>query len=165
MFDADSQNFASAPSVPRGFKRKNFGPPSAGTAGGPWEEGVPANPPPPRPLQIPPPHPLPPFYYIPGDGVPLVASEPSISCTEWPLVCQLPGDPGLHQQICMALPTTPFPLWFNPHPPPPRPSSDDTMRIAKTGKKSLSFPRHLQPPGPGYQPMTVSRSPSAASGG
>ena len=47
MFEADSQNFASAPSVPRGFTLKYFGLPSAGTIGGPWEEGCPSHPPPP----------------------------------------------------------------------------------------------------------------------
>ena len=49
---------------------KNFGPPSAGTIGGPWEEGGPSQPPPlpiPRPCANPPPPsppsdpPLPPF--------------------------------------------------------------------------------------------------------
>ena len=45
MFEADSQNFASAP---RGFKRKIFWPPSAGTIGKPKEEPTP---PPPPPLQ------------------------------------------------------------------------------------------------------------------
>ena len=43
IFEADSQNFASAPSAPRGFALKT----SAGAIGGPWEErGVPAKPPP-----------------------------------------------------------------------------------------------------------------------
>ena len=58
MFGADSQNFASAPSVPRGFKLKTFGPPSAGTIGGPWEEGGPSQIsllPPPLPPSPPPP--------------------------------------------------------------------------------------------------------------
>ena len=39
IFEADRQNLASAPSVPRGFTLQNFGPPSAVTMGGPWEEG------------------------------------------------------------------------------------------------------------------------------
>ena len=60
MFEADSQSFASAPSVPRGLTLKFWGPPSAGTIEGPWEEGgsqpthsavlrvtPPSNPPPP----------------------------------------------------------------------------------------------------------------------
>ena len=56
MFEADSQNFALAPSVPRGFTLKYFGLPSAGTIGGPWEEGGSQPKPPPRPpLRI---HPL-----------------------------------------------------------------------------------------------------------
>ena len=48
MFEADSQNFASAPSVPRGLKQKTFfGQPPAGTIGGPLEEGGgPSQPPP-----------------------------------------------------------------------------------------------------------------------
>ena len=75
MFEADSQNSASAPSVPRGFTLQKF---SArlrrGTIGGPWGEGgVPAKPPspfrpPPPPLPIhpsggggPPDHPRPPL--------------------------------------------------------------------------------------------------------
>ena len=62
MFEADSQDFASAPSVPRGFTLQNSRPAfdgdHRGTLGG---GGVPANPPP--PLQTPPP---PPFEYIPG---------------------------------------------------------------------------------------------------
>ena len=50
MFEANSQKFASAP---RGFKlEKNFGPPSAGTAGGPWEEGGPSQPPPPLQMHL-----------------------------------------------------------------------------------------------------------------
>ena len=50
MFEADSQNSASAPSVPRGFTLQMFGPPLAGTIGGPWEEGGPSQTPLP-PLQ------------------------------------------------------------------------------------------------------------------
>ena len=48
MFEADSQHFASAPSVPRGFKLQEFWPAFTGTIGGPSEEGggVPAKPPP-----------------------------------------------------------------------------------------------------------------------
>ena len=50
MFEADSQNFASVPSVPRGFTLQNiwpaFGEDHRGTLGG---GGVPANPPPFRP--------------------------------------------------------------------------------------------------------------------
>ena len=56
MLEADSQNFASAPSAPRGFTLKNFRPAFGhGTIGGPWEEGGPQPPPP----QNPPPPPLP----------------------------------------------------------------------------------------------------------
>ena len=55
MFEADSQNFASAPSVPRGFASNFLGWPSAGTIGGPWEEGGPSQTP--LPLQTPPPPP------------------------------------------------------------------------------------------------------------
>ena len=59
MLEADS--FASDLSF------KIFGPPSAETIGGPWEEGGPSQPPP--PFQTPPPtHPLPPFEYIPRGG-------------------------------------------------------------------------------------------------
>ena len=60
MCVADSQNFALAPSVPRGFKLQNFRPPFGGdhrgTEGG---GGVPANPPPPH-FRPPPPLPPPP---------------------------------------------------------------------------------------------------------
>ena len=49
MFEADIQNFASAPLVPRGFRLTDFRPSSAGTIGGPWEEGGPSQPPPPPP--------------------------------------------------------------------------------------------------------------------
>ena len=61
MFEADSQNSASSPSVPRGFELQNFfGPPSAGTIGGPWEGGGgPSQPPlPPNTTSDPPPPPL-----------------------------------------------------------------------------------------------------------
>ena len=54
MCEADSQYFASAPSVPSGFKLQNFRP---GTIGGPREEGD--SQPNPPPLQ----NPLPPFQY------------------------------------------------------------------------------------------------------
>ena len=47
MFEADSQNFALAPSVPRGLKLESCGPPSVGTIGGPKEEGCPSQHPPP----------------------------------------------------------------------------------------------------------------------
>ena len=54
MFEADSQNFASVPSVPRGFTlqilRRAFGGDHRGTLGG---GGVPANPPPPQPNPMP----------------------------------------------------------------------------------------------------------------
>ena len=40
MLEADSHHFATAPSVPRCLKM--FGLPSAGTIGGPWEEGGPS---------------------------------------------------------------------------------------------------------------------------
>ena len=47
MFEADRQNFASVPSVPRGFRFKKFWP---------WEEGVPSQTPlPPLPFPTPPP--------------------------------------------------------------------------------------------------------------
>ena len=59
MFGADRQNFASAPSVPRGFTLQTFGPPSAGALGGPWEEGGPSQNPLPSPSD-------PPFQYTPG---------------------------------------------------------------------------------------------------
>ena len=64
MFEADSQNFAS---VPRQFQlKKNFGPPSAGPIGGTLGGGwVPANAPPPPPLQTPSP---PPSNPSPGPG-------------------------------------------------------------------------------------------------
>ena len=55
MFEADSQNLTSAPSMPRGFKLQNFCPPLVGTIGGPWEEGGPSQTPPPS---DPPPLPL-----------------------------------------------------------------------------------------------------------
>ena len=52
MFEADSQHFASAPSVPRGFKLQNFGPAFGGDHRGTLGRGgVPAKP----PLQPPPP--------------------------------------------------------------------------------------------------------------
>ena len=47
MFEADSQNFASAPLAPRGCKFEFLGPPSAGPIGGPKEEGCPGQPAPP----------------------------------------------------------------------------------------------------------------------
>ena len=47
MFEADSQNFASVPSVPRGFKLEKF---LGWITGGPWEEGGPSQPPPPPPI-------------------------------------------------------------------------------------------------------------------
>ena len=48
MFEADSQNFASAPSVPRGFRLQNFWPAFGGDhRGTPGGGGSPANPPPP----------------------------------------------------------------------------------------------------------------------
>ena len=48
MFETDSQNSASAPLAPRGFKLKLiFGPPSTGTIGGPKQEGGPRSTPPP----------------------------------------------------------------------------------------------------------------------
>ena len=65
MFEPDSQNFASAPSVPRGFTLQKFSTRlRRGTIGGPWEEGgIPASPPPPPPSDPPPPrlviHPYP----------------------------------------------------------------------------------------------------------
>ena len=68
MFGADSQNFASAPSVSRGLSFKIFGPPSAGTIGGPKEEGDPSQTPPPPP-QTPPSDPpfRPPLQTSPSD--------------------------------------------------------------------------------------------------
>ena len=63
MFEAGSQNFASAPSVPRGFKLKNFRPSFGGdprgTLGGGWSQ---SNVPP--PLQTPP---SPPFLIHPWE--------------------------------------------------------------------------------------------------
>ena len=51
MFVADSQNFAAAPSVPRGFKLQIFfGPPLAGTIGEPKGGGTSQPTPPPPPL-------------------------------------------------------------------------------------------------------------------
>ena len=50
MFEADSQNLASAPLAPTAFKLNNFSPRSAETIGGPEEEGGPSQPPPPPPL-------------------------------------------------------------------------------------------------------------------
>ena len=55
IFEAGSQNFASPPSAPRGFKLEIFGPPSAGTIGGPKEEGGPSQNPQAPLLQTPPP--------------------------------------------------------------------------------------------------------------
>ena len=70
MFEADSQNFASAPSVPRGFKLQN-----AGSMGGPWEEGGPSQPPAPfrpspSPLLLHPCPPTPPLHAPKGPQVP-----------------------------------------------------------------------------------------------
>ena len=63
MFEADSQNFASAPSD---SSLKIFGPPSVGTIGGPKEEGCPSQPPPPPSSDSPPPPPLPIHPCIPS---------------------------------------------------------------------------------------------------
>ena len=62
MFEADSPNFALAPSVPRGFTlQKCLARLRRGTIGRPSEDGVPANPPPPSSLHPSPhPHPVPP---------------------------------------------------------------------------------------------------------
>ena len=59
MFEADSQNFASAHSVPRGFKLQNFRPAFSGDH---RRRGGPAEPPPPPPFRPPPP--LPPLLLI-----------------------------------------------------------------------------------------------------
>ena len=60
MFEADSQNFASAPSVPRGFTLQNVWPPFGGDHRGTLERG--GSQPTPPPLQTPPPiPPLPPL--------------------------------------------------------------------------------------------------------
>ena len=66
MFEADSQHFASAPSVPRALRIKIFGPPLAGTIGGPWEEGGPSHPPPPPPSNT----------SLAGGGVPYLGQGP-----------------------------------------------------------------------------------------
>ena len=62
MFEADSQKFASAPSVPRGFKLKNFGPAFGGDQwGGPRRRGsqpTPPSPSPPSDTSLAPRHPL-----------------------------------------------------------------------------------------------------------
>ena len=56
MFEADSQNFAAVPSVPRGFALEKFWPAFGGDH---KRRGVPATPPPPLPLsRSPPPPPL-----------------------------------------------------------------------------------------------------------
>ena len=76
MFEADSQNFASAPSVPRGFELTNFWPAFGGehrgTLGG---GGVPVNPPPPSDPPppygyIPAPHPHPSTFFRKSSGLP-----------------------------------------------------------------------------------------------
>ena len=67
MFEADSQKFASAPT---GSRVKVFGPPSAGTIGGPWEEV------PPPPFQTPAAPPLP-----PPSNTPLGTARPHSTAT------------------------------------------------------------------------------------
>ena len=57
MLEAESQNFASAPSAPTGFKPKNFRPAFGGDGGPKEEEGPSKIPLPPPPFQIPPPPP------------------------------------------------------------------------------------------------------------
>ena len=90
MFEADSQNCAL---VPRGFKLKIFWPPSAGTIGGPWQEGG-SEPTPPLPLLR---HPLPPLLLHPcrrGGRARVVNSQPSrqsrSSGTGVAVVCDVP---------------------------------------------------------------------------
>ena len=77
MFEAGSQNLLRCLRCQEDLCFKILGPPLAGTIGGPWEEGVPSQPPPPF---SPPPPPLPLFQHLParppnrsGDGIVLHA--------------------------------------------------------------------------------------------
>ena len=127
MFEADSQNFASAPSLPRGLKlQKIFGLPSAGTIGGPWEEGGGLSQTPP-PFQNPPP---PPPLIHPG-GSPTECcgltstcrSRGTTSTSELP--ASNPWTPA-PQHDCLPSPTPlalqAAPKPAHPHPQAPRPS-------------------------------------------
>ena len=144
MCEADSQKFASAPSVPRGFKLQNFRPAFSGdhrgTLGG---GGVRPNAPPPSPLQTP----SPPSNTSMGRG-PLHA--PMASRLRWTMLRGL----LLVWQVFLVLDS----LMFGP-------MNATTVRIAhhlsqedpETGKKVMRFsytvassvcvPRPLRAPG------------------
>ena len=103
MFEADSQNFASAPSVPRGFELQNFRPAfGGGHRGTPGGGG--SQPTPPSPPQTPPPDRL--FQYIPGvnppppsDPPPIVSSNTSLGSPPPP-----PQTPPKAQTGCGPVP-------------------------------------------------------------
>ena len=89
QFEADSQNFAAAPSVLRGFQ-KNFGPPFAGAIGGPWEEG--GSRPNAPPLQTPSPPPFKPPPRPPSDPLSAPPSDP-LSAPPFRPPLRPPSDP------------------------------------------------------------------------
>ena len=127
MLEADSQNFASAPSVPRGFKLQKFRP-AFGDHRGPWEEGGPSqtpltplsDPPPPSNASLPPPPP-------PGRWMPVRTCSSADACLSWQKVQRREANRRRHR---LTKPTTKA---LCQPPPPSAPPLQDSLPVTGGG--------------------------------